>query len=505
MAKNNQLNNINVSIFCALKVSELSKVPVLLMANPGTGKSSTVEMFAEVRGYKLILLRGNSESAETILGYDVAPTDTDKSNSTKHLRPEWFERILEADRNGEKCLLFLDEITTATEYVQSALLHLIFERKVGVEKIPDSCLIVSAGNYASNLSNSMIMLPPLMNRFMIYNIVPEPGDLEKFLCKYDGSIGGKKKNYFAEVRKIMEELDKQELNLDDDVLDKIGDYIERTIRMTAKQLMTGSNKMIDLKVTDLQNIYSDLEDDAKLPGFVTLRTLNYFRDVTVAAYKCFGKDGITSDNFRNMVTGLVGLGVSRNSKGETKNNDVTNEFFTSMTTVINEIEKMNNSKLPTYEKFFCGTIDGKADLEKQELTAIINKIKELKNDRDLDNIERPIDTTIVEKMCDLLVKSTKSKINIILDRNKGTFNQITPEQFNGYSEYWSYMADTIMELGRLLRDAKKGYKQDTLTCLDTTEKALNKTAFKLRGIRKLIISADSSLGNAIPDIKSITA
>lgn len=58
MTKKEQ-NDINVSIFCALKVSEMSKVPVLLMANPGTGKSSTVEMFSEVRGYKLILLRGN--------------------------------------------------------------------------------------------------------------------------------------------------------------------------------------------------------------------------------------------------------------------------------------------------------------------------------------------------------------------------------------------------------------------------------------------------------------
>ena len=54
MAEKKQLNNINVSIFCALKVSEVSKVPVLLIANPGTGKSTSVEMFAKVRGYRLI-------------------------------------------------------------------------------------------------------------------------------------------------------------------------------------------------------------------------------------------------------------------------------------------------------------------------------------------------------------------------------------------------------------------------------------------------------------------
>ena len=67
-------DSINVSIFTALKVSEMSKVPVLIMSNPGLGKSTTVEMFADVRGYSLILLRGNSTTAEEVMGYDVADT-----------------------------------------------------------------------------------------------------------------------------------------------------------------------------------------------------------------------------------------------------------------------------------------------------------------------------------------------------------------------------------------------------------------------------------------------
>lgn len=281
MANKSINQSINLSIFAALKVSEVSKIPTLLLANPGTGKSSTVELFSKVRGYELILLRGNSESAETILGYDVAPTDTSKENSTKHLRPEWFQNILNNSAAGKKTLLFLDEITTATEYVQAALLHLIFERKVGAERIPDDTLIVSAGNYASNLSNSMIMLPPLMNRFMIYNIVPGASDLDTFLNKYDGSISGKRINYFEECRKQMEAIDQQEMVLTQSQEDKIGEYIERYIKMVAKQLMTAGEKPVDLAVSDLQNIYSDLEKDEKLPGFVTLRTLNYLRDVTV--------------------------------------------------------------------------------------------------------------------------------------------------------------------------------------------------------------------------------
>ena len=52
--------SINSSIFFALKNSETSGVPTLLIASPGFGKSTTVEMFAKLRGYELIVLRGST-------------------------------------------------------------------------------------------------------------------------------------------------------------------------------------------------------------------------------------------------------------------------------------------------------------------------------------------------------------------------------------------------------------------------------------------------------------
>lgn len=143
MAKSKN-DNINISIFTALKVSEISKVPVLIMSNPGLGKSTSVEMFAEVRDYHLVLLRGNSTTAEEVMGYDVATSDQENP-TTRHLRPSWYTEILKVAEKGGKSLLFLDEITTANEYVQASLLHLVFERKVGSERLPENTLIVSAG------------------------------------------------------------------------------------------------------------------------------------------------------------------------------------------------------------------------------------------------------------------------------------------------------------------------------------------------------------------------
>ena len=138
-------NNINTDIFCALKIAEKSGVPVLFLSNPGAGKSSTVNLFAKVRGYEVVLLRGNSTTAEEVTGYDVAPKDVsyDHKMAAVPLRPSWFEEVIRNHNEGKKTLLFLDEITTANEFVQAALLHLIFERMVKTEKIPDDTLIVS--------------------------------------------------------------------------------------------------------------------------------------------------------------------------------------------------------------------------------------------------------------------------------------------------------------------------------------------------------------------------
>lgn len=502
MAKSKN-ENINISIFTALKVSEISKVPVLIMSNPGLGKSTTVSMFADVRGYHLQLLRGNSTTAEEVLGYDVADQDKE-SKTTKHLRPSWYTKILEHSEKGIPTLLFLDEITTANEFVQSALLHLIFERMVGDEHLPEDTLIVSAGNYAQNLSNTMTLLPPLMNRFMIYNIVPSHRDLDTFLCKYEGSIAsGKPHNYMADLKSKMIELDSQEVDIPEDQYNKIGEYIERGIRETAKFLMTGGDKPVDLGVTELQNLYADMDTDSKLYGFVTFRSLNYLRDISIAMFKCFGKAGITSDNYRNMIDGLCGIGVSRDSKTkDVKITKIGKEFFDYMVNVINDIEKMKNDRLPKYEKFFNDIAKTSDIYEIPEMVAIINKIEELKSDKELAQIERPIDPDMLETICKTVVKSSKSIIKIKVSTADKIMDKMTSEQFMGNVHHWNTIADTITTIQSLVSDNSRGYKDKTSQMMNDTRDELKNVAFKLRSLRKIMLNEDPALVSVIPEVKS---
>lgn len=499
-------NGIDVTIFSACKVSEKSHIPVLFLANPGVGKSTGVEYFSKVRGYELILLRGNTETNESIMGYSVCPPDAHENSSAIQLRPAWFQEILDNEAAGKKSLLFLDELTTANEYTQAALLHLIFERKCGTEKIPEDTLIIAAGNYANNLSNSMVMLPPLLSRFMIINLTPTPNDLTDFLNKYDGSIAGHRVDHEKELMEVMKEIDAQELKgLDTESIDKIGEYIERNIRMVAKMLMTSGEKPIDLKVTELQNIYSDIEDDQPLANFVTLRTLNYFRDATLAEYLCFGKEGIKSDIYKNIVNGLVGLGVSRKN-GEVKYTNITNEFFKSMLTVVNDIEKMNNDKLPKYEKFFNTTVtSGDKKLEISEMNTITNKIKELRADKDIAKIERPIDPEIIGRLCSSMVKSAKSLTKIKGGVSDKISDSIPVDTFSSYVEYWNYIADLMTEITSLVNNPDKGYKDDTKTIINNSHSDLRHCAFKIKAIRKALTVEDKAFEKLVPEIRSLKA
>lgn len=504
-------DSINVSIFTALKVSEVSNVPVLIMSNPGLGKSTTVEMFADVRGYHLVLLRGNSTTAEEVMGYDVADTNLEEP-TTKHLRPSWYTEILKVHEQGGKSLLFLDEITTANEYVQAALLHLVFERKVGSEKLPDNTLIVSAGNYAQNLSNSMQMLPPLMNRFMIYNITPTYKDLDTFLCKYEGAIGseGKVTNFRDTLRQTMKKLDSQELQIPDEQWNKIGEYIERGIKMTTSSLMISGSKPVDLSITDLQGLYSDAENETKLYGFVTFRTLNYLRDITMASYKCFGKAGITSSNYRNMVDGLCGIGISRDPK--TKNvvkTPISKEYFDCMGKIVNDIEKMKNDKLPEYAKFFNSIVKEKENktgnnkyFSVPEMNALINKLSELNSDKELSNIERPIDPECIGKLCKLSRDSGISATKIKIDQSSRILDQIPIETFTGYVTYWNTLTDLVTSLGELINNSSKGYEKDSVSTLNTMQEDLRTAGFKLKSIKRIICNEDPAIGNIIPEIRS---
>jgi MoxR-like ATPase len=488
-------NDVNAQVFAALKVAELSKVPFLFISAPGVGKSTTVEIFADIRGYHYELLRGNSVSPEECLGYDTADTSED-ATSTKHLRPEWFQRILDKEAQGKHTLLFLDELTTASPYVQSALLHLVFDRSVGNEKLPADTLVVSAGNYSQSLGNQFVLIPPLMNRFCIFNIIPGINDLKAFLSAYEGASTGKAIVSIEELKPMLKEIDEQEdKTLSNSYLNKVAEFIEKAVYETTRMLIQ-SERSVDLSVTDMQNIYNDTNNaDPMLRGFVTPRSLCYLVRLGVATYRCFGLDGIKSSNFKNMIEGLVGIGLSRSNKGEVQSNIVTDRYADYIIKSVNDVEALNNSKVAEYAEYFNTILKGKTGKSKkgfthEEVVALGNKIQELINDKSVSSIERPVEPALLLKLSTALKDTQSACLSKINDSSLGSDVtdlskvDIEPKELAKIITKWNSTVSVEINFSKLIKDSTRGYEKGTISKIESDIDDFRKSNFRLKYLYK---------------------
>lgn len=139
--------------------------PLLIMSSPGLGKTTTIRMWCEYKGYNLTTLIASQYSQDDILGIQAV-----NNGKLERLTPAWFNDMVERSKNGRRNVLFIDEITTCDEFLQAPLLNLIFSSSLGLHTLPENTLIITAGNYSEELNGVFSMTPPLVNRFMILNL-----------------------------------------------------------------------------------------------------------------------------------------------------------------------------------------------------------------------------------------------------------------------------------------------------------------------------------------------
>lgn len=154
------------------------KIPGLIMSSPGYGKTTTVEMWSKYHDYNLTTLIASQYSQDDILGIQAV-----NNGKLERLTPAWFNSMVEKAKNGKRNVLFIDEITTCDEFIQAPLLNLIFARNLGLRKLPHNTLIVTAGNYSEDLNGVFSLTAPLVNRFMILNLVISDFDMAEVVSQ----------------------------------------------------------------------------------------------------------------------------------------------------------------------------------------------------------------------------------------------------------------------------------------------------------------------------------
>lgn len=143
-------------------ISHGLKQPILGLGAPGIGKSEVIAQLAEKYGYKLEDLR-LAQMSEVEIGGLIYPSE-DKTE-THWLIPDWFPK-----QGGQKTLLLLDEITSASKRVQVAAYQLVLDRRIGQHKLPDDTIVVALGNREEDGGVYVEMAAPLANRFEIYEL-----------------------------------------------------------------------------------------------------------------------------------------------------------------------------------------------------------------------------------------------------------------------------------------------------------------------------------------------
>ena len=149
-------------------IAATPSLPLAIVGDAGTGKTSIIRQWAKDNGYELNLFLANTASEDDVAGA-ITP-DHEKKMAVAYP----LEKLHRSTTH--KTVLFLDELNTARREIQDPLLTLIQDRCLpnGTPLHPDT-IIVTAINPSATYNNHE-MSPQLRNRFMWYYHTPSEYD-----------------------------------------------------------------------------------------------------------------------------------------------------------------------------------------------------------------------------------------------------------------------------------------------------------------------------------------
>lgn len=128
--------------------------PVFIWGQPGIGKSSLVQQFAQQVGLPCVSLLGSQLAPEDIIG---VPQIVD--GCSRFCPPKMIAR-------DDAYCLFLDELNACSHEVQKAFYSLIQERRIGDYILPKGSVVIGAGNRSHDSAIVKPMSSALINRMV---------------------------------------------------------------------------------------------------------------------------------------------------------------------------------------------------------------------------------------------------------------------------------------------------------------------------------------------------
>lgn len=162
----------------ALRTLIAAKRPTFLHGQPGVGKTSIVEQVAADLGMDLIVSRLALMEAVDLRGLPTVEGDT-----TKWLTPSDFPKA-----DCGPTIWFFDEWPQAMVSVQNAAGQLLNERRLGDYVLPDSVVIIGAGNRAKDRAGTQGKMPShIADRFVHLEVEVDIEDWTRWALQADVS------------------------------------------------------------------------------------------------------------------------------------------------------------------------------------------------------------------------------------------------------------------------------------------------------------------------------
>lgn len=153
--------------------------PVMLHSSYGIGKSSIVKQVANELGMEFLDIRVSAQDPSQIQGIAHIVNDYMEFST-----PPWWPEDPDVP-----VMLFLDELTNATNSQQHAAYRLILDREIhNLKKLHNKVFIVAAGNRKEDKTGARGLLPALANRFGVHlNVTTTLEDVVEHIYEAHGS------------------------------------------------------------------------------------------------------------------------------------------------------------------------------------------------------------------------------------------------------------------------------------------------------------------------------
>ena len=153
-----------------LKDCVLSGTPAMIWGGPGIGKSDIPNQVAAELKMNIIDFRANLFDPVDVRGIPyLHQQDAGSTKYTAWAVPDVFPI---AERDGDRGILFIDELPTAPPATQNAFLQLLLNRKIGDYELPRGWAIICAGNRLTDSAAVYQMPSPVRNRLAHYELDP---------------------------------------------------------------------------------------------------------------------------------------------------------------------------------------------------------------------------------------------------------------------------------------------------------------------------------------------